>query len=469
MAGEVIVRVSDTFAVQWFGESLKYLGATTLPVLLYVFTSNYCGRGPSMRTILLMFVIPTVSFALMVTNPWHYLFFSAVTPSSGILKTDFGVYFWAVHTPYCYSLLLICLFMLLMALSRSSRQNRRQIVLFFVSFCIPFLVNALSIFGFVGKLTPYSFPLFFSIVSYAMFRMQFLGSNPIAYETVFHTIRDGVLILDGNDIIHDINPAAATGLGKKPSEVTGMQVRQAFAAWPQATALYDRDPVNLGCVEVELFGAQRFLQIDSTPITLAISAIGEGRIVTIRDITDRHQHQLSLEAMAFHDPLTRVANRRKFQEEVERAVESSKETQATFAILYFDLNKFKSVNDTFGHDVGDELLKYVAARVASTLRKPDILARLGGDEFAVLLHGCTEDGIDLVIARVLENVRRPFKVGQTEMIAKLSIGTAFYPQNGRDLDELLRHADNEMYRAKRNGANYTYPLVSNQSESILEM
>lgn len=176
----------------------------------------------------------------------------------------------------------------------------------------------------------------------------------------------------------------------------------------------------------------------------------EGRIITIRDNTDRHKHQLSLEALAFHDPLTRLANRRKFQEEVERAIEKSVETNKPLALLYFDLNRFKTVNDRFGHETGDELLKYGAARVASTLRKLDILARLGGDEFALLLNNCNEDGVEIVVARLLDNVQRSFKVGEHTLIADLSLGASFYPKDGENLTELLRHADTEMYRAKQN-------------------
>lgn len=457
MAGEIVVRAGESYNVLWLGESLKYLGATILPVILLLFTRQYCGNGLSRRVVLSMCVIPALSWLVMVTNEFHHLFFTNVVASEGTLRTDYGPYFWAVHTPYSYALLASCLFTLLMEFSRSSRQYRRPLMLVLVSFSIPVFVNVLCVFGFIGKYTPYSFPIFFALVSYAIFRLRFLDSNPIAFETVFQTIRDGVLILDANDVIHDVNPAAAHGMGKPASRIVGTHVRKAFAEWPEAIELYDRNPAELGSVEVEIAGSRRFLQIDSTPITGANDR--GARIVTIRDITDRHKHQMSLEAMAFHDPLTRVANRRKFHEEIERAIELADAKGENFAILYFDLNKFKFVNDTFGHEVGDEMLKYVAARVASTLRKPDMMARLGGDEFAILLHNCSESGMELVIDRVRENVRRPFKVGDNELVAELSIGTAFYPENGSNMSELLRYADSEMYRAKRNASEISVETV----------
>lgn len=469
MLGDVIGRLSETFFGDWIGEVFRYFAVPALPVALLVFIYQYCGKDISLRQIKWLVIIPAISWLVMLTNAWHYLFFYSIKISDqSPMKVEYGLYFWSIHLPYSYGILLIGFFTLLMELSRASRHYRKQISLLFISLFIPFIVNVLVLLKLTGNYTPLSFPIFFSIMAYAIFRYQFLGSNPIVYKTVFQTIRDGVLILDRHDVIRDINPAAAKGLAKKASEVVGFHVRDAFKAWQTALELYDTKPVELGEIEVSLFGSTRYLLIDSTPLATPTED-SEGRIITIRDITDRHEHQLSLEAMAFHDSLTRLANRRKFQEEVDRAIEKSDATNAPFSILYFDLNRFKAVNDTLGHEVGDELLKYVAARVASILRKPDILARLGGDEFGLLLHNCDENGIELVVERLLDNVQRPFKVGENTLIADLSIGAAFYPTSGKNLTELLRHADTAMYHAKQNGGGLTLPKIRLDSAVNLEM
>ena len=154
--------------------------------------------------------------------------------------------------------------------------------------------------------------------------------------------------------------------------------------------------------------------------------------------------------MAFYDPLTRLANRRKFLETADQALRDFS-INKKIALLYFDLNRFKAVNDTLGHHVGDELLKYVGQRVSSVLRAPNFIARLCGDEFAVLLHDCSRENISSIVSRILENVECPFRVGEHTLTAKLSIGAAFYPENGKSLNELLLQADEAMYQAKRNG------------------
>ena len=105
----------------------------------------------------------------------------------------------------------------------------------------------------------------------------------------------------------------------------------------------------------------------------------------------------------------------------------------------------------FGHAVGDELLKHVGARVSSILRAPNLLARLGGDEFAVLLYDCDKENIDPVVKRILDHEQRPFKINAHVLAADLSIGAAFYPENGTTVTELLSHADPAMYQAKQKG------------------
>jgi len=454
MIGQIIVVASETMPPLWVGEILKYVGATLMPVALYVFTRQYCGSDPSWRTIAALMIVPSITMVTMLTNSWHHLFFLTIQPTSGELFTKYGSYFWAVHIPYSYVLLSVCLYTVLSEISRSSRQHRKQLVYLLFSLCVPTIFNVLSVSGLVGKITPYSFPIFFILMAYAIFRLRFLGSNPIAYETVFETIRDGVLIVDRNDVIQDANPAAADSLGRPVGEIIGSNLADALALWPAAVEFFRSEPEKLGLIEVGSDGGSRYFHIESTAIKGVNRRNSDGRVVTIHDNTDRHLQQLSLEAMAFHDPLTRLANRRKFDEEVERAIETSRDGGQNFTIVYFDLNEFKQINDTHGHEVGDEMLKYVGARVASILRKPDLLSRLGGDEFAILLHDCDDAGVKLVIDRMLDNVMRPLKIGKISLVAELSIGTAVYPRDGASLSQLLRNADASMYESKQNGGGW---------------
>jgi diguanylate cyclase (GGDEF)-like protein/PAS domain S-box-containing protein len=453
MSGNIIGRFSESFTRQWIGELITYIGIVTLPVALYVFTNQYCGKKISRQAIIKLSIIPAVSWLMLLTNPLHYLFFKTAEagfPSS--LDVTFGYYFWFVHTPYSYFLILASFAIILLEISRTSRHFRLPLFLFFISMCLPFIINVLTIFKIFGtrNYTTLSFPLFFVVAAIAIYRFQFLGSNPIAYENVFQTIRDGVVIVDQNNKITDINPAAARTLRKSSEEIIGKTFEEVFSNWEDVIKKYENVLELEDEVEIDLRGKKRFISVTIVPLKNTDDSIN-GRIFTFRDITDRLRHQLSLELLAFQDPLTCLANRLKFQQEVEITLEKSMTSLEPFAILYCDLDRFKAVNDTMGHQAGDELLKYVAARISSVLRKHDLLARLGGDEFAVLLRKTDKAGVQLVVERILENIQMPFKIGEQTLIAEMSIGAAFYPDHGENFSELLLCADKAMYQAKSKG------------------
>ena len=458
MIGDVIGRVSQTLEGEMFGEIVRYLGGGFVPLSMLVFIYEYCGKNINRKFIAALCVIPVVSWFFLISNNLHHLFFSEIhLGGANSLKVVYGYYFWVAHLPYSYALSAVGYLTVLLETSRASRHYRNRLLILLFAISVPFAVNIIGTFKLLGEIsyTSLSFPVTFSILAVAIFRYRFLVSDPIAYETVFKTIRDGVIILDRNNFIIDINPAAAESLDKTPRQIIGSKFETTFASWKGLLDRYETVLDLYDETELYLGGAQHFLSVTITPLRNKKGML-DGRIFTVRDITDRKHQQFSLETLAFHDPLTRLANRHKFQEEVETALLKYRQTAEPFSILYFDLNHFKTVNDTMGHDVGDELLKYVAARVSSILRKPDLLARIGGDEFAALLHNCDETGVNAVVERLLDNVQRPFQVGKHTVVADLSIGAAFYPENGANLAELLRHADSAMYRAKQNGGGLAF-------------
>lgn len=456
MGGDVIERLNATLGGQWAGQSLCFLGVCLLPVAVLNFIYEYCGKHISRRSATLLLVIPAISWLMMVTNPLHFLFYRQIEfiPFAPA-QTVYGTYFWTIHLPYSYILFIVGFATVLTARQKAAPHYRPQISILFFSLCIPLAINVLGVFDLLGEAayTSLSFPVFFSVMSIAVFRYRFLKSSPIAYETVFQTIRDGVIVLDLTNVITDINPAAAKSLGKKPKQVIGKTVDETFAAWQDLIDKYRAALDSLDFndeIEINFAGKKRFIAVNVTPLRNHRGTL-DGRIFTMRDVTARKQYESSLETMAFYDPLTRLANRRRFEEESAKALAASAVTGENVALLYFDLNRFKTINDTMGHHVGDELLKHVARRAASVLRQNDLMARLGGDEFAALLLDCDRESIAATVDRILENVEQPFKVGEHILTASLSIGAAFYPEDGANVAELLHHADTAMYQAKSQG------------------
>ncbi|MET0752690.1 MAG: diguanylate cyclase [Pyrinomonadaceae bacterium] len=451
MSGSIFADLSQTLSARWLSRAIQYLGIPSVPVALLVFVYRYCGRKISNGSIILLSTIPLISW-FMLADPYHY-FFGAFGEDLKLTSPAMrSHYYWWVHIPYSYILLMASLAKVFFEISRTSRQYRRQIIILFIAMCFPITADILGLMGVLAStnLSPLSFLIFFILMAFSITRHQFLGNNPIAYETVFQTIRDGVIILDRYDVIRDINAAAVQRLKMDKREIIGHPLEEVFVDWTGLTNRLQEKKKLLETAELIIEDSSRYISIDVTPL-MDIDRTPQGWILSLRDVTGHKHEQMSLEKLAFYDPLTQLANRRKFDGEVMRAIEDFSTSKKNFAILFLDLNRFKAINDTMGHEVGDELLKYVAARLTSILRKPDILARMGGDEFAILLHDTDERGVQRVAARIADNVEKPFKVGEYLLTADLSIGAAFYPENGNNITELMRHADSAMYYAKSQG------------------
>jgi diguanylate cyclase (GGDEF)-like protein len=181
-----------------------------------------------------------------------------------------------------------------------------------------------------------------------------------------------------------------------------------------------------------------------------------------RDVTDRKVIQQRIQHLAYHDNLTGLPNRSLLQDRLAHAIARAERSRCKVAVLFIDLDNFKNINDTLGHDVGDELLRQVSRRLSACVRIEDTIARQGGDEFIVLLD-TLDDGraASLVAQKVLNALRQPFALGGTEQHVSGSVGIALYPEDGRDAQTLMKNADTAMFHGKGQGKN-TYQYFTSQ-------
>ncbi|WP_400244458.1 diguanylate cyclase [Niallia sp. JL1B1071] len=171
------------------------------------------------------------------------------------------------------------------------------------------------------------------------------------------------------------------------------------------------------------------------------------------DITDRKTLELSLKQMAYNDDLTDLPNRKALDRHIEKTLARSKRHDHCFGIMFIDLDGFKNVNDTLGHDAGDQLLIEVASRLQDNLREEDVISRIGGDEFIVIVEESSKNELENIADRIIQSTSLPYFINESEAQISVSIGISLYPNDGETKEILLENADKAMYYAKNNGKN----------------
>tara|TARA_R110002094_G_scaffold220527_1_gene193354 strand:- start:291 stop:1511 length:1221 start_codon:yes stop_codon:yes gene_type:complete len=220
-------------------------------------------------------------------------------------------------------------------------------------------------------------------------------------------------------------------------------------------------------------GTKYWASVSLSPITDPSNKITH-YVGVCEDITEQHQSHLKMEQLALYDSLTGLENRRFFCDRFEQAILHVRRESNQAAVMFLDLDRFKRINDTLGHDAGDALLVIVAQRLKSCVRSTDTVARIGGDEFTVLLP--QTDGVKAAV-RVAEKIisvfNEPVDVGNGQcIVATTSIGIAMAPEDGVDAEELIKRADLAMYKAKKKGRNsycfFDQSLIDDESNTLSE-
>lgn len=276
---------------------------------------------------------------------------------------------------------------------------------------------------------------------------------------VLETAAEGIITVNPEGKIESFNKAAESIFGCFDEEVLNT---------PFADLLSDEDAAHFLlpsgepaiCVRTELIGVRRGGERFHLTLSVSEAVAAHSRCYTllVQDISERRAFEAKLAYQATHDALTGLPNRELYNDRLVQALAHAARQEHIVALLFLDLDRFKYINDTLGHDVGDVLLKAVAERLKSSLRQEDTLARIGGDEFTVILPTLHHvDGAVLVAQNILALLERPFSVAGQELFVSGSIGITFYPFDDNDAGTLIKNADAAMYAAKsRGGNNYQF-------------
>ena len=277
---------------------------------------------------------------------------------------------------------------------------------------------------------------------------------------------DAVQITDRNGVIEYVNPTFEQVTGYTSAEAVGRKTNL-LKSGRQGPGFYDNlwKTILAGEVFNDVFinrrkdGSLYYEEKTITPLKDADGQIAHF-VATGKDITERMQTQERLAYMAQHDPLTELPNRTLLLDRLKQSLAGARWRNRRTAVLFVDLDRFKTINDTLGHEVGDRLLQQLAARFQASVREGDTVARFGGDEFVILLDDvASEDDVAGVAQKVLQALTPPFQVDHQTLYVTASIGVSLFPNDGEDATALLKNADIAMYRAKEMGKN-TYQFYS---------
>lgn len=277
------------------------------------------------------------------------------------------------------------------------------------------------------------------------------------YRSLVENSLVGVYILQNEKLVY-VNPRMCEITGYSYEELYSLNLTKLIV--PEDMPIITQNLMKLLTIENSTITDQfRCYRKDKSVITLEfygskINYNGSNAIIgTVIDITERIKTEKMIKHMAYHDQLTGLPNRYLLREKLDDLVINARENHGNFALLFLDLDRFKAVNDTFGHEIGDKLLIEIAEKLKVITEDSDIISRYGGDEFTILLSNSTVDRARKVAQRILTDLSNPFNQSHNEIAVTPSIGISIFPDHGDSFDTLIKNADLAMYLAKSLGKN----------------
>ena len=448
---------------------VAYPGIESAPVLYLLFVLVWTRQDGwlTRARIALLLVVPFVSVGMAVTNEWHHLLWPTVTliDAWGITAVyEHGPWFW-VEAAYAYCLMGVGLVALVVAVYRYPVVYTARIRLVIVASLVPIVAGVVYAAGLDASLhadlSSIAFAIAGLIGAWAVPRSGLLDIIPVAWSTLVDSLADAVLVLDPERRIAAVNLSATRLLGIGDDAV-GQAFDPALQRFPelvaacqgtgdQAAEVPVRSALPASSISEEKIPAQPARWFNVQVIAL-VDGRGRdaGKLVVLRDVTERRQMVETIRALSLTDELTGLLNRRGFTTLAEQQMRIAVRTRGRLWLLFADLDGLKDINDRLGHEAGDRALREIARLLrAGWFRESDLVARLGGDEFAIMATENSGTDGDEVVRRVLDAVRLANEAPDRDFALSVSAGIAIFdPERPQTLDELIRVADRRMYQAK---------------------
>ncbi|PYE52465.1 diguanylate cyclase [Paenibacillus barcinonensis] len=458
--GYAIGLASNTLEQMKFWNIIQYIGMPVSAPLGLLLMIRYTGKKLSKGLTSALFIIPSITVFMVTTNDWHHLYYKRVwlleDSKVPIMAIDFGQWY-VVHGAFTFSCLLFAGLILMSQWRHTKKMYRRQLLTLIASQVIPMIAAFVYLLG----LTPFGLdpvPVLMCVTS-AMYIWAILSSRlltivPIAKESIFESMREGVIVLDSSYRLVDFNRSLQHLL---PEIQTTMVGRPLNDIWLELAG--ETFPVEYGREGLQ---TDLYWQLNDETVCYQVrtsyvfnkSPEAVGILIMLINITEQRFLEEQLKQLAYFDGLTKIYNRTQFLYKGRELLNEAQLNQQPISFILFDIDHFKRINDTYGHDIGDQAIIHVVSVCNRYLSSEMLFARYGGEEFVIALPNMTLHEAHAQAEQLRTSLLgEPLDVEGQPVILTSSFGIAQSGSNSDTLESLLRDADHALYEAKRQGRN----------------
>lgn len=443
-----------------FWTAIQYIGMPISTTLGLLFVMHYLGIHLSKVKMFSLLVIPVITSIMVATNDLHHLYYKVleINPILGAPYTyqEIGIWY-VIHGTYIFSCMLIALLLAISHWKETAKMYRPELLSLILGQFIPMFIALLYLLELTPEgIDPVPMVLWLSSLLYlwSISSSRMFTLMPIAKNIIFNSINDGVMVLDESVQLIEFNQVCAEYFPQLTNKMIGMNFNK---AWQQLTGSFF--PLELKLtenhqeVQLSIDETQQVYQIRISPLMNMKNR--KGLILIFTDITELKELQTKLEYQANFDGLTQIYNRRAFMENCEQNFITAQNEWIPFTVILMDIDHFKQVNDTYGHHIGDQLLKHTVNVFKNQLTKEQVFARYGGEEFALSLSGYTALEAELLGNRLRESLTKQIlQTSEGAIPVTFSMGVAeAILDMPETVDQLLNKADKALYLAKQSGRN----------------
>ncbi|HWQ29438.1 MAG TPA: diguanylate cyclase, partial [Negativicutes bacterium] len=452
---------SESLQTMIFWNKIQYFGIPFFPALWLMVSMLYTGRGRYLQGLggFVIFAVPLTTFIVRMTNDWHHLYYTDIELQyflgMKLMLLSKGPWY-LVQTAYVLIILILCTLFYFQRYRKSIGYERMQFRLLLIGSVLPYIALILSTIN-IGEVgidyTALMLPPCILLINLALTRYNFMEIKVLARDRVFEDGEAGLILLNRFYRIVDFN--AASVLFLKWFDVQIIKEEQLELLLKDQKDLLDcikGSEDNIFHLIVE--GEARYVSVNVRYVQNEEEKAG--LLITLEDVTERELLKQRLIEMASIDELSGLNNRRRFREYAEAAFQRALRYHEHVSVLMLDIDYFKRINDSFGHLIGDDVIRTFSEMLSAAFRGTDIVGRMGGEEFAVVMLNSDAAKACQKAEHFRQAVEgRNMSFGQQQINVTVSIGVAEFSEETPNLDALINRADSALYEAKRNGRNCT--------------